>query len=196
DYMSKDMGQIAAAIGAQTKIPQQTRELLLAFIKESSDLAHFRANLEGWFDRVMDRASGWYKRRIANVVLVLSALVVAGANIDSIAICQALYGDPQLRAAMLAQAAQSLKEGAPSAPPQDADVRLGQYQADLEKLRSGGLPLGWQSVTRPKGDNLAWYASKVAGLLITILAASLGAPFWFDMLSKVANIRGAGPKPG
>jgi len=37
---------------------------------------------------------------------------------------------------------------------------------------------------------------KLVGLVISIGAVSLGAPFWFDTLSKFINIRGAGLKPG
>jgi hypothetical protein len=33
------------------------------------------------------------------------------------------------------------------------------------------------------------------GFLITALAVSLGAPFWFDLLNKLVSIRGAGIKP-
>jgi len=36
---------------------------------------------------------------------------------------------------------------------------------------------------------------KWIGWLITALAISLGAPFWFDLLSKLIQIRGAGTKP-
>jgi hypothetical protein len=36
---------------------------------------------------------------------------------------------------------------------------------------------------------------KAAGLAITVLAVSLGAPFWFDLLNKLANLRASGPKP-
>jgi hypothetical protein len=36
---------------------------------------------------------------------------------------------------------------------------------------------------------------KYLGLLITTFAVSLGAPFWFDLLQKVSNIRAAGPPP-
>jgi hypothetical protein len=35
----------------------------------------------------------------------------------------------------------------------------------------------------------------VCGWLLTALAASLGAPFCFDMLSRFANIRNAGKAP-
>ncbi|WP_420126997.1 hypothetical protein [Longimicrobium sp.] len=37
--------------------------------------------------------------------------------------------------------------------------------------------------------------SKLLGLLLTAIAISLGAPFWFDMLNKVISIRGAGRSP-
>ena len=36
---------------------------------------------------------------------------------------------------------------------------------------------------------------KLIGWIITILAISLGAPFWFDILNKVASIRSSGTKP-
>ncbi len=33
------------------------------------------------------------------------------------------------------------------------------------------------------------------GLIITIIALSLGGPFWFDLLDAIINVRSAGPKP-
>lgn len=202
DASSKTVAELDAAIAA-SKLPEHTRTVMRTFLKESVDVAQFRATLESWFDRVMDRASGWYKRRIANVVLALTALLVVGANIDAIAIGQALYGDPAFRAALVAQATKNLQDGPPPAEGSSSakapDQRLGQYQSSLETLRASGLPIGWHSLqlsTQGQGAlPWTWYASKVAGWLITICAASLGAPFWFDMLSRVANIRGTGPKP-
>jgi hypothetical protein len=35
----------------------------------------------------------------------------------------------------------------------------------------------------------------VVGWLITGLAVALGAPFWFDLLNKLVNLRGSGPRP-
>lgn len=199
---TKTVAELDAAIAA-SKLPEHTRTLMRAFLKESVDVAQFRASLEAWFDRVMERTSGWYKRRITNVVLMLTALLVVGANIDAIAISQALYGDPEFRAAVVTQAAKTLQAGPPPAPGsssvQPPDQRLGQYQNALETLRASGLPIGWHSLqlsTQGQGAlPWTWYASKLAGWLITICAASLGAPFWFDMLSRIANIRGTGPKP-
>lgn len=43
-----------------------------------------------------------------------------------------------------------------------------------------------------------WHKSmwiKLLGLILTAIAVSLGAPFWFDMLNKIINIRSAGRAP-
>ena len=39
-----------------------------------------------------------------------------------------------------------------------------------------------------------WLA-KILGYLVTALAISLGAPFWFDLLRKIVNVRASGAKP-
>jgi hypothetical protein len=40
-----------------------------------------------------------------------------------------------------------------------------------------------------------WLALKLAGFIMTALAVSLGAPFWFDLLGRLVNLRGTGAKP-
>ena len=40
---------------------------------------------------------------------------------------------------------------------------------------------------------LASGLGKIAGLLVTAFALTLGAPFWFDLLGKVSRLRGSGP---
>jgi hypothetical protein len=69
--------------------------------------------------------------------------------------------------------------------------RVERLLGQTEKL---GLPLGWDEEKRPK-DPQGWIG-KIVGLLIMAAAVSLGAPFWFDMLNKIVNVRAAGPKPG
>jgi hypothetical protein len=72
-----------------------------------------------------------------------------------------------------------------------------------QALRS--LPIGWNC---PAGaDGKVDYVScaqqafndlslvHFLGWILTALALSLGAPFWFDMLNKFINLRGAGDKP-
>lgn len=42
---------------------------------------------------------------------------------------------------------------------------------------------------------LYWLVLKLAGIAMTALAVSLGAPFWFDLLGRLVNLRAAGAKP-
>jgi len=44
--------------------------------------------------------------------------------------------------------------------------------------------------------SLVWpVLAKIVGLALTAIAISLGAPFWFDLLSMFMRIRGTGDKP-
>lgn len=55
-------------------------------------------------------------------------------------------------------------------------------------MRQLKLPLGWDKVPEGIGE----IAPRVPGWLITIAALSLGAPFWFDLLSRLVRVRGSG----
>jgi len=69
------------------------------------------------------------------------------------------------------------------------ECRVQQNLAEIKKL---GLPIGW---TRAEGDprslNISWqgWLLRIIGWLVTALALSLGAPFWFDMLNKFIVVR-------
>lgn len=51
-------------------------------------------------------------------------------------------------------------------------------------------------VNLPASNTLASWAVKVLGTLITGIAAAQGAPFWFDVLKKMINVRMSGANPG
>jgi hypothetical protein len=104
---------------------------------------------------------------------------VVAVNADALQIAQQLWNDPGLRAAVTASA------GNPSSG-LDANHAVSQ-------LQSLPLPVGWGHLHwhLRTWDNL-WH---VFGWLMSLLAVSLGAPFWFDTLSRVARIRGTGAPP-
>ncbi len=63
---------------------------------------------------------------------------------------------------------------------------------DLKKLRGdlATFPIGY-----PDGFKLCCIRLEmIIGWLLTIGAISLGAPFWFDLLGKVAHLRGSGTR--
>ncbi len=72
-------------------------------------------------------------------------------------------------------------------------------------LKGLDLPLGsltdnYTSFKNDKGNAGGWLVGKfilthLVGWLLTIFAISVGAPFWFDLLGQLANLRGTGTKP-
>ena len=52
----------------------------------------------------------------------------------------------------------------------------------------------WCKIMFVLGQLFNW--KKLLGFLITAMAISLGAPFWFDLLNKFVNLRASGAKPG
>jgi hypothetical protein len=69
------------------------------------------------------------------------------------------------------------------------------------------LPRGWGRIaasisgfnklciTPPQSNNQTNLALKVFGILLTALAARQGAPFWFDILKRLVNLRATGANP-
>jgi len=60
-----------------------------------------------------------------------------------------------------------------------------------------GIPSqkGYLQLKEPLPNQSAGPLAKLLGLLLTALAISQGAPFWFDLLSKVSNSRSTGAVP-
>jgi hypothetical protein len=181
------------------------REPLLRMMTDAQgNRDKFRASLEHWYDDTMDRVSGWYKRYVQKIILTISIVLVAALNVDTINIAQVLWRLPTERAAVATAAAQQAGSGSSAGQNADEVVR------SISALK---LPLGWTpphvTTVSPSGARTVVVSTdpqhvplgasswliKLLGLLLTVLALSLGAPFWFDALTKLGSLRQAGPKP-
>jgi hypothetical protein len=60
--------------------------------------------------------------------------------------------------------------------------------------RDGSGQLICNGIMNLPADPNGWLA-KILGMLITGGAAAQGAPFWFDILKKMVNVRGTGANP-
>jgi hypothetical protein len=175
------------------------RQLEVLLDEAGADRDRFRRAVEGWYDDTMDRVSGWYKRR-SQVVLVAIGIVVAGvANTDTVEVTTRLWKEDAVRAAIVAQASEAVEAG----DSEDLERRLEEHGSVVDGVRQLDLPIGWNEANGQLGDldllggddsTIAW----LAGVLLTGLALSFGAPFWFDALSKLARLRISGrrPRPG
>lgn len=63
------------------------------------------------------------------------------------------------------------------------------------------LPIGWVQRSDDRDDprevphTVGGWFLKIAGLAIACFALTAGAPFWFELLGRLVNMRAAGPKP-
>jgi len=106
---------------------------------------------------------------------------------------------PSVRPASSPRAAGASPSPSPSPSPSSSptpacDTPECRVERNLTQIKKLGLPIGW---TREPGEprslyGVSWpgWAVRIIGWLLTALALSLGAPFWFDMLNKVIVVRG------
>jgi hypothetical protein len=171
------------------------RELSSMASAAGDDLAKLRSEMESWYDETMNRVSGWYKRKAHLWLLIFGFLVAAVGNVDTIHVVDRLWNDPTTRAAVVAQAQKAATA--------DDTAALEKLASTYEGVKGLQLPVGW---TTPSDDEAAVAdprafpdsidGMKVLGLILTALALSFGAPFWFDALSKLGRLRATAKPEG
>ena len=162
-----------------------------ALHQRADDVKHFEELAEQWYDDSMERVSGWYKRRAHLMIWALGLVLALVMNVDTVRIGRALWNDKPVRDAVVQQARRVAltNESAPKVKGGTSIEKAANSVGKLEKLK---VPMGWSHDWPPKG--WGWF-SKILGLLLTGAALSLGAPFWFDLLSKLARLRSSGAPP-
>jgi hypothetical protein len=253
----------------KTLIGPDTRVHLLNLLEDAKrDADLFRHKMEQWFDEVMARTSGWYKKQTQVVLIFIGFIIAWQFNVDSIAITRILAKDKKAREQMVALATQryeaygqykdslrrtmviredtiyagdsviirtdtvyqasiadqeldslyrSLSNDAAEVQNilgisrgscgDSTDTAYASIRARLDtvagRLLSGPEQQKYRQAmqavakrkvgcyTHPYQQN-GWLV--FVGWMITALALSLGAPFWFDLLNKVVQIRTTGPQ--
>lgn len=271
---------------------EDLRNVLKQLLRESGgQLDLFRLEVQNWYNNVMDRAAGWYKRYTQKILLFMGLGIAIIFNADTIAIYDRLSNDPETLEALANAAEQYVKareqaetlpanseetlspatrnqpvnapdSSSPAAPTDTApatappttstslddpssagpsfgdrapfdpfdtaaanttplnsstaapttygaysseeDIAQRDFQQSLDQLKSllnneiaevkQPLGLGWGEEPISELGTYDWL-SKILGFILTALAVSLGAPFWFDLLKKLVNIRSSGARP-
>lgn len=180
--------------------PRVARVIEAALDAAGDDLAGAQEAIEAWFNAGMDRVAGWYRRNTQKIVFAIGVVVAVGLNVDTLALMQHLARDPEQREILAARAQAAARDGGTLADPEAL-------------LASYALPIGWQRVDfgvrgpgllprraaaegaglRAPSFDPGWIWSRIvsplAGWLMTAVAISLGAPFWFDLLNKFTVVR-------
>lgn len=183
DPVSRIRDQIEAA-----KLPAGTKQALLAIADEvGTDRDSLRRGIMDWFNGAMARVSGWYRRKAQVIISVIALLVTVGFNVDTLVIGERLVKDETVRVAVAQQGLAAGQGQAPTADSIDAQIK------EIKDAKELGLPLGWtkeaKGLNHIATDELP---AKLAGLGVTFIMLSLGAPFWFDTLTRLARLRTTG----
>jgi hypothetical protein len=167
--------QIQAAI-AQLPDPQLRQTLQWFYSRADRNITDFQNEIATWFDASMNRVSGLYKRWMQVCSFSVGLSVAVLLNVDALHVAQALWVQPSV---------------VQKFTPKDVST-----DEALASLYNANLPIGWTDQTiKQRFTSPVTIGSILVGWLITALATLFGAPFWFDALQKITNLRGAGVKP-
>jgi hypothetical protein len=184
DGIQQTAGQAATLGDAIDKIEDdQIRATLAALYKRAgNDADAFRNQVAQWFNTAMDRLSGSYKRWTKVVTFVVALAAAALLNADPVRLAETLWQRP----AVAAQLAKVDFSQANAAQPAVQAVQL------IGQIENAGPLLGWSGFEGSPRDTVLGWALMVVGWLITAGAAMFGAPFWFDILQRIVQLRGTG----
>jgi len=187
-------------------------------VKENIEV-WFNSSMErvsGWYKR----RTQWILLLLAAIITVWTnadSLAIANTLWRDPSVRAALVTQAQQYAAQQSRENETGQAASKPSNPTDPPDRLpydpaeAEFQAASEKFKTSlgslqtlAIPLGWSDGsssedtrdTVPGWSEMGGVLQKHGfGWLLTALAISLGAPFWFDMLNKVISIRAAGKAP-
>ena len=179
---------------------EELKKVLKQLLNDAGyELEEFKTKMRNWFNDVMDRAAGWYKRNTQILVTFVGLVVAIIFNADTISLYQRLESNPEELKEIVTMAEAYAKKS-------DLGIQSGgtveqQWEQvnnlindEINQAKSP-LGLGWHP-EELQGMTPSDWVIKVLGWIVTALAVSLGAPFWFDLLKKLVNIRSSGNQPG
>lgn len=125
-------------------VENKAAEALLALVKDAAgNPDKLQANLENWYNDSMDRVSGWYKRYVQKILILIGLALAVGFNVDSMRVAQVLWTDKDARDAMVAAAGDYLKNHS-DAPVPSEDSKQNQalgHTASSTKASAKSAPI-------------------------------------------------------
>ena len=213
DVLSRRQTEQAAA-GQQVELSVGLKQTLEALARKDGpevrvDALPDEKSLAEWYDQVMDRVSGAYKRTTRRWILLLAIGLTVIMNADTVKLAGNLWQNPTLRAYVVERAKARLEQGPPletveytepNSPkptePIAPDTSKSPNSVLAEEQSLLGDLFGWSGEGAAlRRSTLSWLALHLLGWLVTALAVSLGAPFWFDLLNRLVNLRASGNPP-
>ncbi len=195
DFVDKTVDQLKLLITSKHLHPDVETALLTLIEGGARDIEALRKGIETWFDDTMSQVSDWYRRGVSRRSLILGLLLAIVLNVDTLVVANTLWQEPSLRSGIASYLQQNLPQLQPG---QAASAEtVGQVR---DALSAFDFPIGWttfgpgpvmqkaaESGQSPLAGLLNWLLLRLIGWVLTGIAVSQGAPFWFDILRKVIS---------
>lgn len=200
----------------EIKLPEQTKEFFQRQIEliirqqgldekietTKEKLDEVVMGVENWYNRAMDSLTMIFRRTSQAWIFTFAVLLAVFFNINTITIAQSLWTNTTVRDSVVAAADTRVQEER-ATPEGDAEVNpVTIFREDLaslqipvgwtkEELDTLGLPTAFAQSNDNQRPETTWFKT-VVGLALTVIAGVMGAPFWFDLLNRLLNLRGGG----
>jgi hypothetical protein len=151
-----------------------------------------------WFSPMMDRVSQRFAYQMRMWTVVFSFVIAFALHFDSLTILSDLSSNPDVRTRLVASAdtlskrADALSAATPNTTPPEGDVAAVRSAADsLGTLLNERFALHLIPDPYPQPFYAYWKPSwlHLVGVLASAVLLSLGAPFWFNTLKTLLNLR-------
>lgn len=189
-------------------LPEASRAPLLALSRDAErnllpgqqPQSVFQFLASQWFDAMMDRTTGWYKRLTQGWNFCVGIVLAVACNLNVVAMTRALSTNDDLRTALVQKAEAVAKAEGELVAKMGPEASAGSREVlrgVMKDFSDAGFPIGWNEKTAEtwKKSPISTFFESLLGWLMAGAAAALGAQFWFDLMKKIINMRGAGVRP-
>jgi hypothetical protein len=145
-----------------------------------------------WFKSINDHQNGVYTRWTFLRLIAVGLLFASLMDIDTLRIAGTLWNNPE----QAEKAAKALQDAAAL-----SGKDLGQLTPEEKKKLQDSVAAAVQELRKIDPPNYAWQkppplpSSWFPHWFLTALATSLGAQFWFNIMSEALKLRATGKKP-
>jgi hypothetical protein len=180
--------------GKQTHIARVLMPMIRAAEGKTENILK---DIETWYKDAESQMTAWYRRHNQRMVALIAIVACCLLNVDTILMINTLSTNADMRTMLIAAATATVEKVGDDF---DKSKLIETLNTEAKEL---AFPIGWtlrgddEPVDTPQDPRgfptrcLGWL-KKLLGLSLSVVAVSLGAPFWFDLLKKILAIRKGG----
>jgi len=192
---TKELGALAISLETELAqvLPTEVARVKEAIERGRSAALQAGAKVRLWFDTVMSRTTERFVMHTRVITVICAVGIAFGAQIDSVDLLRQLSQKREARARLVQMADPVMKEAETilaekaAAGGTDPREKVEELTAQVKSIQSDLARTSLQIVPSP--FTFERYSDRLLGMLMTAFFLALGAPFWFNTLRQLSNLR-------